>query len=146
MKPPIEIRGHDRMRKRFAALGAMTELRPTLRAEADAVAEEAKARLRERDLNSRLADSIKVMALGTEARSTYAIGTDEAAGFYLEFGTAKRRPEPWLVPALHSRLPGINQAVRKVITAALKAPPRSDHGAARIALKGAPGHPISLTG
>ena len=121
MKPPIEFRGLDRLRKRFAALGAMTELQPTLRAEAEAVAEEARARLRERDPNSPLADSIKVMKLGTEAQPYYAVGTDEEAGFFLEFGTTKRRAEPWLVPALHSRLPGINQAVRKVIAAALKA-------------------------
>ena len=40
----------------------------------------------------------------------------------LEFGTRRSRASPWLVPALHARLPGINHAVRKVIAAALKAP------------------------
>ncbi len=52
MTSPIEIRGLDGLRKRFAALGALKDLQPALRAEAEAVAEEAKARLTERDPNS----------------------------------------------------------------------------------------------
>jgi HK97 gp10 family phage protein len=118
---PVEIRGTDRLRKRLDALGALKDLQPALRAEAEAVAEEAKARLTERDPNSRLARSIKIMGLGAEDQPAYAVGTDDQAGFFLEFGTSRMRASPWLVPALHSRLPAINQAVRKVIAAALKA-------------------------
>jgi HK97 gp10 family phage protein len=121
VRPAVEIRGLDGLRKRFAALGALKDLQPALRAEAEAVAAEAKARLTERDPNSRLARSIKIMELGTEGQPAYAVGTDEPAGFFLEFGTSRMRASPWLVPALHSRLPGINHAVRKVIAAALKA-------------------------
>jgi hypothetical protein len=55
------------------------------------------------------------------ARPSFAVGTGAPAGFYLEFGTARMRAMPWLVPILHARLPGINRVVRKVITAALKA-------------------------
>jgi len=51
----VEIRGLDGLRKRFAALGAMKGLQPALRAEAEAVAAEAKARLTERDPDSSLA-------------------------------------------------------------------------------------------
>jgi hypothetical protein len=117
----IEIRGLDGLRKRFAALGVMKDLQPALRAEAEAVAAEARERLTERDPNSRLAGSIKIMELGTEDQPAYAVGTDDPAGFFLEFGTSRRSASPWLVPALHTRLPRINHAVRKVIVAALKA-------------------------
>ena len=121
MTSPIEIRGLDSLRKRFAALGALKDLQPALRAEAEAVAEEARARLIERNPNSQLAQSIKIMELGAGDQPAYAVGTDDPAGFYLEFGTSRMRASPWLVPALHARLPGINHAVRKVIAAALKA-------------------------
>lgn len=121
MRPPIEIRGLDGLCKRFAALGAMKDLQPALRAEAEAVAEEARARLAEHNPNSRLAQSIKIMELGAGDQPAYAFGTDDPAGFFLEFGTSRMRASPWLVPALHARLAGINHAVRKVIAAALKA-------------------------
>ena len=121
MTSPIEIRGLDGLRKRFAALGVLKDLQPALRAEAEAVAEEARARLTERDPNSTLARSIKIMELGTDDQPAYAVGTDDPAGFFLEFGTSQMRASPWLVPTLHARLPGINHAVRKVIAAALKA-------------------------
>lgn len=121
MTSPIEIRGLDGLRKRFAALGVLKDLQPALRAEAEAVAEEARARLTERDPNSTLARSIKIMELGTDDQPAYAVGTDDPAGFFLEFGTSRMRASPWLVPTLHARLPGINHAVRKVIAAALKA-------------------------
>jgi hypothetical protein len=48
-------------------------------------------------------------------RGGRAVGTDDPAGFFLEFGTSRSRASPWLVPALRARLPGINHAVRKVI-------------------------------
>jgi hypothetical protein len=117
----LEISGLEGLRRRFAALGAMKDLRPALRAEAEALAAEARDRLSERDPNSRLARSIKIMELAAKDHPAFAVGTDEPAGFFLEFGTARTGAVPWLVPALHARLPAINHAVRKVIAAALKA-------------------------
>jgi hypothetical protein len=121
VRPAVEIRGLDALRKRFAALGTMKDLGPALRAEAEAVAEAARERLRERDPESRLAQSIKIMELEAGGHPAFAVGTDEPAGFFLEFGTARSRAFPWLVPVLHARLPAVNHAVRKVIAAALKA-------------------------
>ena len=121
MMPGLEIRGLDAMRKRFAALGAVKNLGPALRGEAEAVADAARERLRERDPQSQLAQSIKIMELKGGDHPAFAVGTDEPTGFFLEFGTARRRAFPWLVPALHARLPAVNHAVRKVIAAALKA-------------------------
>ena len=122
MSSAVEIRGLEGLRKRFSALGAMKGLQPALRAEAEAVAAEAKARLTERDPDSSLARWIKIMELEAGDQPAYAVGTDDPAGFFLEFGTRRSRASPWLVPALLARLPGINHAVRKVIAAALKAP------------------------
>jgi hypothetical protein len=121
VRPAVEIRGLDALRKRFAALGAVKDLGPALRAEAEAVAEAARETLRERDPQSQLARSIKIMELAGGDQPAFAVGTDDPAGFFLEFGTARRRAFPWLVPVLHGRLPAVNHAVRKVIAAALKA-------------------------
>ena len=68
-----------------------------------------------------MAQSIKIMELEGGDHPPFAVATDEPAGFFLEFGTAQRGAFPWLVPALHARLPAVNHAVRKVIAAALKA-------------------------
>jgi hypothetical protein len=121
VRPALEIRGLNAMRKRFAALGAVKSLGPALRAEAEAVADAARERLRERDPRSRLAQPVKIIELEAGDQSVFAVGTDNPAGFFLEFGTARRRAFPWLVPVLDARLPAVNHAVRKVIAAALKA-------------------------
>ena len=121
MSPPVEIRGLDRLRKRFAALGAMKGLQPALRAEAEAVAAEAKARADRARPGQQSGAVDQIMELEAGDQPAYAVGTDDPAGFFLEFGTRRSRASPWLVPALHARLPGINHAVRKVIAAALKA-------------------------
>jgi hypothetical protein len=39
----------------------------------------------------------------------------------LEFGTTRIAAAPWLGPAFQARLPGINHALRKVVTGTLKA-------------------------
>jgi hypothetical protein len=121
VKPPVEIRGLDRLRNRFVTLGAMDGLAPALHAEAEDVAGDARDRLKEQGRKEDLAASVEVTAAGGGSRPAFAVGTRAPAGFYLEFGTAKMRAMPWLVPILHAHLRGINHAVRKVITAALKA-------------------------
>jgi hypothetical protein len=121
VRPALEIRGLDALRRRFTALGTMKDLGPALRAEAGAVPDAARERLRERDPASRLAQSNKIIELEAGDHPAFAVGTDEPAGFFLEFGTARRRAFPWLVPAWHARLPAVNHAVRKVIATALKA-------------------------
>jgi len=68
-----------------------------------------------------LAASVEVTAAAGGSQPSFAVGTAAPAGFYLEFGTAKMRARPWLVPILHARLRGINHTVRKLISAALKA-------------------------
>jgi hypothetical protein len=120
VKPPIEIRGLDTL-QRLASLGAMDGLAPALRAEAEAVAVDARQRLKEGGGRDRLAASVEVTAAAGGSQPSFAVGTAAPAGFYLEFGTAKMRARPWLVPILHARLLEINHTVRKVFSAALKA-------------------------
>jgi hypothetical protein len=62
VRPALEIRGLDALRKRFAALRALKNLGPALRAEAEAVADAARERLRERDPTSRLARPSKSLS------------------------------------------------------------------------------------
>ena len=52
MRPALEIRGLEALQKRFAALGAVKDLGPALRAEAEALADAAREKLRERDPQS----------------------------------------------------------------------------------------------
>src|SRR5262245_47630272 len=94
VRPALEIRGLDALQRRFAALAALKNLGPALRAEAEAVADAARARLREREPNSRLAQSIEIRELGGGDQPVFAVGTDDPAGFFLEFGTARRRASP----------------------------------------------------
>jgi len=61
VRPALEIRGLNAMRKRFAR--AVKSLGPALRAEAEAVADAARERLRERDPRSRLAQPVKIIEL-----------------------------------------------------------------------------------
>jgi hypothetical protein len=100
VRRPTEIRGVDRFQRSLAALGRLKDLSPALRAEAEAVAAEARGRLTQRDPDSGLARSIKIIESGTEDQPAFAVGTDDPAGFFLEFGTARSRADPWLVPAL----------------------------------------------
>ena len=76
--------------------GRSKTLEPALRAEAEAVADAARERLRERDPQSQLAQSIKIMELEAGDHPAFAVGTDEPAGFFLEFGTAGGAPFPGL--------------------------------------------------
>ena len=101
------------MRNRFEAPGALKDLQPVHRVEAEAVAQEVKARPTERNPNSLRARSIEIMELGTEDQLAYAVGTDDPAGFVLEFGTSPKGASPWFFTVLQTRLPGINDGVRK---------------------------------
>jgi hypothetical protein len=76
MRPALEIRGLDPMRKRFAGLGAVKNLGPALRVEAEAVADAARERLREQDPKNLLAQSIKIMELEAGDHPAFAVGTN----------------------------------------------------------------------
>ena len=120
MTAPVEISGLESLRKRFAELGALKGLEPALRAEAEAVAETARAELASRKGDGSLARSVQIIELSQADRPSFAVGTEDPAGWFLEFGTTRMRAAPWLGPSLHARLPSINHAVRKVLAAALK--------------------------
>ena len=96
MRPAVEIRGPDGLRKRFAALGAMKDLQPALRAEAEAVADEAKARLTERDPDSRLARSIKIMELAAGDQPALQSGPTIPRDFSSNSAPAGAAPRPGL--------------------------------------------------
>jgi HK97 gp10 family phage protein len=116
----VAIRGLDGLRKRFAALGAMQDLTPALRAESEAVAAAARAALTTRKADSDLVNSIRIVALDRGGKQGFAVGTDDPAGWFLEFGTRRRRAFPWLGPALYAHSSAVNQTVRKLIARGVK--------------------------
>jgi hypothetical protein len=99
----------------------MDGIAPALRAEAESVAAAARENLKGGGRTGDLAASVEVTGVRGGVTPPLLSGLENPTGFYLEFGTARMRAMPWLVPVLHARLPGINHAVRKVIAAALKA-------------------------
>lgn len=121
MRRAVEIAGLESLRRGLAGLGAMKGLQAALRAEAEAVAAAAKATLTARDPASNLARSIKIMDLGQKDKPAFAVGTEEPAGHFLEFGTTRIPAFPWLRPALHAQSSSVNHTLRKVIATALKA-------------------------
>jgi hypothetical protein len=54
--------------------------------------------------------------------------TSDPTGFFVEFGTFKRAGNPWLLPALHARLPRLKHNLRTLLNDAVKS--RSMVGAA----------------
>ena len=122
MSQPTEIFGVESTLKRFARLAALPGLKANLRAEAEALAAEARARLESGSSRGRgaLAKSVKVIDISRETVSAFAIGTEDRAGFFVEFGTAKRSASPWLLPALHARLPRLKHILRTLLNEAVK--------------------------
>jgi len=116
----IEISGLESLQRRLAALAAMPGLAPALSEEAGAIAEAARATLASHG-NGDLARSVEIEESGQGDRPGFAIGTREPAGRYLEFGTRRMRPQPWLGAALFGRSRALNHKVRKVIREALNA-------------------------
>ena len=116
-----------------------------MRAEAEAVADAARERLRERDPTSRLAQSVKIIELEAGDHPAFAVGTDEPAGFFLEFGTARRRAPPGLCQLctlvyrlLTMRSERLSRGFESVGQGLIM-------GSQEFALKGQPRHPIWLT-
>ena len=122
MRGPVEIRGLESLQRRLADLARATDLRPALRAEAETVAADARAALESRSAKGAgaLARSVEIIEMGQGEALAFAVGTRAAAGHFLEFGTTRARAAPWLLPALHGRLPGIKHAIRTVLTMAWK--------------------------
>ena len=118
-----KLSGLDNLRSRFARLAALSGLKPALRAEAEAVAREARARLSTRGTGE-LARSIEVSDISDENADGFAVGTDDPAGFFVEFGTFRRAGNPWLLPGLHARLPRLKHNLRTLLADAVKS--RSD--------------------
>ena len=113
----VEIRGLAALRQRLAEAAAPQPLKQILRAEAEALAEEAR-----QNAPGELGRSVEVRDVSRGTRHEYAIGTPDPAGRYLEFGTARRPAAPWLWSVFRARLPGIKQRLRKLAAAAPKTP------------------------
>ena len=114
-----KLSGLENLRSRFARLAALPGLKPALRAEAEAVARDATARLSSRGTGE-LARTIEVIDMRGESRDGFLVGTGDPAGFFVEFGTFRTAGNPWLLPALHARLPRLKHNLRTLLADAVK--------------------------
>ena len=111
----VEIRGLDILRRRLAAAAAPQPVKASLRAEAEAIAEDARRRA-----PGDLGQTVEVIDDSRGMRPAYAIGTAHPAARHLEFGTVRRPATPWLWPAFRARSAGVKTRLRKLIAAAFK--------------------------
>jgi len=100
------LTGLENLRTRFARLAALPSLKPALRDEAEAVARLARANLSTRGTGE-LARSIDVAEMKTENLDGFRVGTDDPAGFFVEFGTFKE-PE---IPGFRRSCMGVYHAL-----------------------------------
>ena len=113
----VEIRGLEALRRRLAAAAVPQAVKGTLQAEAEAIAEEARARA-----PGELGGTVEIIDQSRGMKPAYAIGTAQPAGRFIEFGTSRRPATPWLWPVFRARSPGVKHKLRKVLAATLKMP------------------------
>ncbi len=126
MAPGIgSVSGIDALQRRLSLGDGPARLHAALAAEADAIADEASASLRDQhpDASGGLVRSVTVSDESKGDRIGFAIGTDDPVGRYLEFGTRRTAATPWLLPALRRRADAVRQAVASAVGAFKKARP-----------------------
>ena len=108
------LKGLDNWHRRLAH-AAPKGLQPAMLSEAAAIAEEAKGRV-----PAGIAAEVEIIDEIRGETVRYAIGTRRSAGRYVEFGTAKQRARPWVIPALHARLPHVKKRIGKMLAASFQ--------------------------
>ena len=111
----VTVKGLDALQRRLAAAADQGPLKAALRAEAEAIAAEAR-----NAAPGELGQTVDVIDDSRETRLAYAIGTFEPAGRFLEFGTVRRPATPWLWPVFRARSPDVKHKLRKLVAAAFK--------------------------
>ena len=111
------VSGLAALKRRFDLGPGPAVLRDEFRAQAAAMADEARAALEQEhpDGTGALARSVSVRETGDEDAPRFDVGTASPVGRYLEFGTRRMRAQPWLVPALYRRLPAVKSSARRVL-------------------------------
>lgn len=119
----VQSTGITRLRKTFGTFGRFPEilLRPATRASAEVIANKAKQTTAFRDRTGKLRASIRVEQGGRDQEFTaraVAGGGEVDYAPYVEYGTVRARPHPFMRPAAYStrRQQGIaaREAVREV--------------------------------
>jgi len=113
----VTVKGLEALQRRLAGASAPEAVKATLRDEAEAIAEEARARA-----PGELGGTVEIIDQSRGMKPAYAIGTAQPAGRFIEFGTSRRPATPWLWPVFRARSPGVKHKLRKVLAATLKMP------------------------
>jgi hypothetical protein len=111
----VTVTGLDALKRKFAAAAAAEPVKAGLRAEAEALAAEARARA-----PGALGESIEILDQGRADSPAFAVGTRDRAGRYIEQGTTRRPPTPWLGPIFWARSRRVKHSLAKLIARAFE--------------------------
>lgn len=113
-----KVHGLERLQRRFQALAGMPQLPAALRAEAEQIAETARARLKEQ--KESLAESVRVADQSGPNHPVFSVGSDDEGACLVEHGTLRKRAEPWLFPALFARSRAVKERLRQLLAMTMK--------------------------
>lgn len=132
------LNGLEKWQRRLTH-AAPKNLQPALRSEAAAIAEEAKERA-----PGGIAAEIEIIDDSRGEAVRYGIGTRHSGGRHVEYGTTKQLARPWLIPALHARLPHVKKRIGKIVSTSFRGSGAKFGGSAgRERLEVVSRHPIS---
>ena len=111
----VTVKGLDALQRKLASAVAVTPVKQALHAEAVAIAAEARARA-----PGALGESIEIIDQSRGDSPAFAVGTRDPAGRFIEHGTARRTPTPWLGPIFWARSLRVKHSLARLIAANLK--------------------------
>jgi hypothetical protein len=118
VKLNARLHGMDGLRRGLGRVVDENGLRGELAAAAEELRDAARAELDDAGSDATLSRSLTVAR--TSDGSTATVSTPLDHGWHREFGTLRRRPRPWLVPALDKARSGILARFRDWLSAAVK--------------------------
>jgi hypothetical protein len=113
----VAVRGLAALRRKLEAKGFPQALKDAGRSEAEVIARDAA-----RGAPGNLGRTVEVKDVSHGDVIAYAVGTDDPAGRFVEYGTVRQPARPWLWPIFRARLPRIKQNLRDSLRASFTGP------------------------
>ena len=111
----VSVRGLAALKQRLEARELGASVKDGLRREGEAIAGEAA-----RAAPGSLGATVEVRDASEREKIAFAVGTPEKHARFVEYGTIKRPPSPWLFPIFRARLPRIKQSLRNSLMSSFK--------------------------